>query len=54
MRVRLGGMFCHRVPVTVPCAISMSAVFDGRELRYDDHLVLVTDGAFVDLGPARP
>jgi hypothetical protein len=46
----------HRVPVIVgPCAISVSAVRDGRELRYDadDHLVLVTGRAFFDLGLAR-
>jgi hypothetical protein len=49
-------MFGHRVPVTVvPCAISVSAVRDRRELRYDadDHVVLVTGRAFVDLGLAR-
>ena len=51
-----GRMCGHRVPVIVgPCAISVSAVRDGRELRYDadDHLVLVTGRAFFDLGLAR-
>ena len=56
MCVRLGRMFGHRVPVTVvPCAISVSEVRDGRELRFaaDDHIVFVTGRAFVDLGLAR-
>ena len=56
MCVRLGRMFGHRVPATVvPCAMSVRAVRDGRELRYDadDHLLLITDRAFVDLGLAR-